>query len=533
MKRTAAILSTLPMMFLIAQGCSSSEGTAVDPGNTDDGGNNGNTDDGGGSNPIPGTDGGKGGSKDGGGGDGGAIVQTTPGTSLVTGKGITLYGVTSDGYVVYGKDTGKADDAGTPLSSLEVVPVAGGAPTVLAAVLNSTDDFGIAGKTIAYYQNVDQQGVAAQLSVWTAANGLKKIASATNVLDGLFDASTDGTHVVFAQNTDVAKLTSDFVVDTADGVTSTPLVTGFSLKTCSPDAGFRKAIVYATACTGAATTAAIATLDTGTANAVVTKTAGTAAKPGFASMDTNGTHLLYIKNANTVGTVATFDGKTPIAHAQNTAFAALNTDGTKLVYRTNLPDGGAGSLESSPAGANTPTALIPVGVSTVLGIADDFSNGVVALKGADKTTNPKLTRYDLNFASLATAGAPKVLTPAGLPVGFNTASSFFFYLQDLPTTGQVPIATLKAHAAAGGVDKEIAKLVIEPKTVDGTTKVVFMENLQSDANMNPYIDLTVGDGAGAGAPTVVVQGADIGYQLSGTKLIYTNAAKGLYVVSVP
>lgn len=532
MKRHTPILAALPMLFWIGQGCSSNADTTGGDTSGSDAGNGGSNDDGG--TTGPGTDGGGGGSKDSGGADGGNnVVQTTPGTSILAKPGITLYGVTSDGYVVYGQPAGMAD-GGVALTSLEVISLTAGAKaTVIAPVIDfSVDDFTIAGMTIAYFKTVDQTtGIAANLSVWTAANGLKAVAtkSIDTAFGGIFDASADGTHVVFAQN--ATATTADLVAIKPDGVaTATTLVTGLALDNpnCSPDAQFRKAIVFATSCAAkASTTATIATLDTGNAAATVTKTAGTAAKPNFASMDANGTHLLYIKNTNTVGTVATFDGKTPVSFAQTTAFAALNTDASKLLWRTT-----AGELDVSPAATNTPTKLVATGVMAMLGVAPDFSNGVVALKAADVATNKDIPRYDLNFASLTTAGAPAAINAAGLPVGFNSTASHFFYMTDLPTTGQTPIATLKSHAAAGGADKEIAKNMVNPRIIDASTKVVYMENIQPLGTDGIAVDITVGD-ATAAAPKVVIQGADPGFEISSGKIIYTNAAKGLYVVPVP
>ena len=81
-------------------------------------------------------------------------------------------------------------------------------------------------------------------------------------------------------------------------------------------------------------------------------------------------------------------------------------------------------------------------------------------------------------------------------------------------------------------DKVLAKLIIEPKLVTGTSKAVYMENIQQDKSGGVYIDLTTTDASGA-APSVIVQGADPGYEISGSKLIYTNFAKGMYVVAVP
>ncbi len=536
MKRTVALLSSLPLLVWIAQGCSSSGDTPGGDTSGDDAGGGGNGDDGGGG-PGPGTDSGGGGKKDSGGGDGGGVViQTTPGTSLFSGMGVTVFGVTSDGYVLFGKDLGKTDDAGLPLTDLEVVSVAGGAPTVLAASYDpgdsmtaAVDDAIIAGSTIGLFTNIDPNTGNATLSVWNAAGGLKVLP--TKALDGIFDAAADGLHVLFAGNLNAANGTVDFTVSKPDGTLPTTLYSTVLLKAACPVGfGFGKGIAYATGCTGAAVTASIATLDTG--NGTLTAKAGTVAKPGFAEVDTAGTHLLYIKNTNLVGTTATFDGKSIIAHGSNTAFATLNSDGSKVLYRSTLADGGASELAISPVISNTPTSLVPTAYA-VLGVATDFSNGVVNVKPRDVTTNPKISRYDLNFISLTAAGAPKLLTAAGKAVGFNTTATHFFFLSDLPITGGLPIGTLNAHAAAGGTDKVVSKNVIEPQIVDATTKAVWMENVQQDSNGGVYVDLTSADAAGAGAPAVVVQGADPGYYLFGAKMIYTNYDKGLYVVPVP
>jgi hypothetical protein len=142
----------------------------------------------------------KDGGKEGSAPDGEAGSDAAPpapvGTTLDTGPGIVIQGVTDDGYVVYVTPT-----------SISAVPVTGGTPTVLIKAPGGTSSGGVlvdfayvAHDVVFLFSNT--AAMVANLSVWTSALGapvaVSKIAS-TAVAPA---ASSDSTEIAYATNPD-------------------------------------------------------------------------------------------------------------------------------------------------------------------------------------------------------------------------------------------------------------------------------------------------------------------------------------------
>ncbi len=520
MNRALYVVAALPLVAALVQACSSDAQngvvapTAFMPGT--DGGSGAEIDaamDAGlGTGPI--FDAGMSNEKDAG------VVQTTPGTRLVEAKSITILGATSDGFVLYVNASSPTDGGAT--RSLEVIG-ATGAATVIAAAYTDADDVRIDGKAIAHWTNVNTAtGIAAGLSVWTAAAGLNAVATATAPVDRVFAVSEDGTRIVFAQKT--AAGTLDLTLGKSDGSVVKVITKADDAAACPVSVRFVKATALTESCTGGVT-ATLRGADSTSADPTII-TIGTDAVPGAFGNARNANIVSWVKATNHVGVVSRTDGTgTDSTIAQNVGAMFLNSDGSKVLVL-----GVTGGLSAATTADNPMlTALTPA--RNVFAISPDFELAVVNLKPIDATTNPNVLRVDINVASTTTPGTPTALG-VGSTVGFSSTSSHLFYMTDLPTTGPVFIGTLKAHAAAGGTDKEIARGVTLPELVGGTSKVAFLAGRQALGQIQLF-DISVGDASGTSAAATLVKGATSVFKVRAGNLFYASPGNGLYVVPVP
>ncbi|MEA2747969.1 MAG: hypothetical protein QOI41_2112, partial [Myxococcales bacterium] len=207
-----------------------------------------------GSSGNPGTDSGTSGGPDGGsegGGDGGGVLPTT----LKAGAAI-LIGITSDGYAAY-------IAIGASSASLEVVPVTGGAPTVLVPAFAQTDGVTVSGASVAYWTTVTA-GIGT-LGYWSKASGPKAAVAAASK-SGMFFSTTDSARIAFSVA--ATANSTDLALTTPVAAANTPVLTGTTgagrainlaaAANCAPDIRFKGKILFAAYCTGTAagTTAA-------------------------------------------------------------------------------------------------------------------------------------------------------------------------------------------------------------------------------------------------------------------------------------
>jgi hypothetical protein len=532
MKRRHAyfFVASLPLALWAAQGCSSS----LDTPGVDDGGSGSDTDGGGGGQNADGggggtTDGAGGGNKEGGGGNGeGGVMATTPGTQLSNVTDAQIIGATTDGLIVYLNFANGGDANAGP--SLEAVPIAGGTAKVISPGVGQADDFAISGKVVVYYTNVDQMtGIAASISTWSAATG-KLNQVATNGFDGLFDASEDGTYVAFSSAVTATTMTLSVRLTDASKAAvnfTTAAHTDNQNPGCGGFAFFKKAIAVAQWCTTkTATTGPLATIDTGVA-APATSSISTTATPTFVNVNDNATNIFWSKAGT--GDVSNVDGTNSNTFEAKTIQGMLNTDGSRAIYITK-PAAGPQLLKVAPTSNQTAFQLAS-GIQGILGPSHDYTTLAVNRTAGD-STDGGVNFIDISIANAADAGNPTPVTDAGVPIGYATANAYFFYLTDLDPATSFPAGTLKAHPVASGADKTIAMSALFPTLVDTTTKAVWLQNVQQ-VGMSAVVDIASADAAGAGAPTVVVQGADPSYAVSGTKIAYFSPGKGIYAVAVP
>jgi hypothetical protein len=462
-------------------------------------------------NPI-GDDGGS--NKDSGNPDGG------PNTGAQLATGLTgILGITSDDNVLYYSTVGTTD-------SLAVVPIAGGAPVVLAPTLGADDAVAISGKVVAYWTGVDKATQIGTLNLWTQAGGVKVVGPGSRA--GIFAASDDAAKIAYSANA-VAAGTEILIGNPAINPASTSIISVANAGSgCDPTLRFAGARLFSSTCAGAAATATIRTFTAGNA----TQSVETAATPDFFSGDTAGTKVFVKKNAAagnaTVKTIPATGAVTPVIIDKAVASGVMLPDGMNVIYRTQ-----AMALMRSPTAAAAPVTLIAApAVRGVLDYSPDFAFALVFSNPPD-TANADVTRFDVQLASTAAAGAltPLVATSIGTPVGFTSDGANVVYVTDLPATGD-PLGTLKARGtAAGSVEKEIAKDVAYPEMIPGGSKVVFADNPQA-VGQGVGVDVKVADVAGAGTPTVVAPLVDLGFFVTKTMLVYTTPA-GLYTKPLP
>jgi hypothetical protein len=540
MKRHVYLFAAaLPLALWAGQGCSSSGDTV----GSDGGGGGGGTDGGGGGGDVDGSGGGPNGDggstkKDGGGGNGeGGTTMTTPGTQLANVPDAQLVGVTTGGMVVYLNFNPKMDAGGNP--SLEAVPIAGGTPTVISPSIGQTDDFAVFRDVVAVWTNVDQNTLIGALNVWSAASGkLTAVSTATASFDGaqtgLFDASEDGKYVVYSKAAVAAAMTpttTQLAVAKIDGtgeVVFNATAAHVDNQNCFPFVLFKKSVAVAQYCTTkAATTGPVDVIDTGVAGPARVNL-GTAT-PGVLGVDDNATNVLWSKAG--VGQVTTKDGNTNVViDKTKMTEGLLNTDATRAIY-VQQPVAGGSFLKVQPVTAGATPFTLSSGIAGILGAAHDYTT-VAVHRTSGETLDAGVNVIDIAIANAADAGNPTPLVDAGVPVGYATANGYFFYLSDLDPSLQFAMGTLKAHPLASGADKTIATGALFPTLVDATTKVVWLQNIQQ-VGMSAVVDIAAADAAGAGTPTVVVQGADPTYFVSGSKIAYYSAGMGIYAVAVP
>jgi hypothetical protein len=481
-------------------------GSAASPATADDGG--AGPGDAGTGGPGPG-----GGELDGASGDGGN--RAPPGTLLTQGD-VTILGVTTDGHVLCTSNDGSS-------TNLEVVDVAMKQATVLVQNLGP-DDFGMVdGKVIAYWTGVTS-GVGT-LHIWTPASGMKEAGAGS--LRGVFAASSDGSRIAYSTNTSDQGLTTITVGNPALNPPSTDAFPNVGQGTqqdpCAPSLGFVGTRLFVSICLNTSTSPSIRTTSATDVNTtLVTNCDGTW------SASAAGDRVFVIAGGNNQGESRTVPGNTNTNIEQSTDEGWLTSDGSKTIYRTT-----ANALKSASTTAPVSATLLVQGVSGLLAKSADDKYALVFAHDPDNT-NPSVTRTDLQLASIMAAAPLTALLEAstGLPVGFTSTSTHVVYLTDVSASGS-PVGDLRARPVSGGAEIVIAQQAVLPRLVKGTAKVAFADNLQQVGNGGVVGDLKVADLAAGAQPKLVMDGADVAYDLDDTNLYYTLPQQGLFYKPLP
>ena len=429
-----------------------------------------------------------------------------PGTLLRAGF-VGLNSVTSDDYAVY---TVRDADGGTR-TRLEVMPLGGGEPTVLIERMVSTDVVARRDRVVAFWTKVDPQTRIGELSIWTAAHGVKKVASASST--SFFAATADGTRIAYSVAA-TAGGTAVAVSDTKPGAAGSvviPTVGGG----CAPRVGFAGGRLF----TGTCTTSAAATIRTVGPGETTAKTLLPNAFPDW-SASSDGKIVLIRSQEERTATVRTVPDNVSTVIDTGVLESYLAADGKSVLYRTQT-----GLVKRSPTTNPAPVVLADE-VRSMPSVAEDLQHILIS-SGPPDTKNTSVTRTDLSLVAVSRANAavPILEKPTGSARGFTGDGRFAVYLTDIGDSGGT--GTLRARGvAADAPEKVIGEKVQLPRIVPGSSnaKVAFVDRPVRRSN-EVLVDLLVADLAKDGAPAVVMTQVK-SYAVTSTKAVYALGKDG-------
>jgi hypothetical protein len=514
-------------------------------------------------NPPPGTESGTPPSSEGGGGgndagedanDGsvtipdGAILPI--GTQLATGTSFSVNGVTSDGFVIY------EDSDAMTLNAIPVTAQGMPAPTVIGTVGDDTVAI-VMGPVVFFWSAVDENTGSGALSIWTHSNGLQKLSTASQeATDGLQAAavSTDGTKVLFYDNTNAAGNVSTLTLAGTDGpdgstgkIALAPNV-NIGDPGCFPVFAFVGSDVAAVYELAGASDGGTSPADAGT-GIQYTGTLNTFAHPGFTAVphddqaqcalavDPTGTTFLYSASSG-LYTWTTGSGANQIDPAGVFGQFAASDGGLSVVYTNDSK-----ALAQANVAAPTPTTLATGSFTNVLAISPDGQWALAnkTIENLNAGTPPP--SWDLYLASATTPGSAATLTSSAVlqpafPQAidpFTADSTHALYSYPPPADGGAGVfPSLYAAPTATGVGVGLGFTVGSAFATSGS-KIVF-----NAAGAFGGLDLLAVDTASSTAPTPLVNLVDSVFFLTAgkDKIVYTWSyddvpAAGLYAAPTP
>lgn len=424
---------------------------------------------------------------------------------------------------------------------LEVLPIAGGTPTVLQTKLNLAlgDGVAISGGALAWYIGVNADNQASLIHLWSAAAGAKTVTATT--FSGLFRASEDGTRVAFSVN--ATKNATDLAVTTMAAPTASATITGasamnlaISAQDCPTQLDFRGASFIGAYCTdldGGASQPLLVTV--GADGLAVVRLDNTVAANDFDgtwTSDPTGTKILV--NDAVAG-----------AHLVD-ATTATNIVGTiaKVDTASVLPDGAAalflldGALKKATfASPPVVTDVLPNGVTRLLTITNDAKTLVYA-----KTNTAGFNDlYSLDLS--VTTPTPVVLRNTATHVYFgltgtqshafviDTADAKANKVYAVPIKGGAPVLLVDpVHPLLGGLDLEVSRtgtglvFTIDSDTVTGTAL---------ERSVLGYVDAL--KGGGLEPAKTILRAQDERGRWSGNTYIFRDLGTkpGIYALTLP
>ncbi len=445
------------------------------------------------------------------------------GTQLVQSMTVSLAGVTTDGYAVYGDS---AD------GSLHAISLSGGS----AVNAGSFDPYGYTATSgsLAYsFSNLNFTTYAGAFSVWTEAHG--SVALGQNVLEtsfgsGSLAANADGSSVIYLDN--VTSTTADVMVASTAGTGAKALVSNVSLsESCFPVVGFAGSYAVAQYCLASdpgATTATLATF-TGT-NWATTATLASDTQPDSLAIDPTGVRLLYVRAAGLYSeSLATNSSSLLDA---NGVYGLFTSDGTHVVYLT-----AAGGISLLPAaGGGTATSLEPSGYEGIVALSPN-NEWALAYKTSSSTNYGEAT--DLYLVPATAPGTATTLSSAAntqiLGTPFTTDSSHALF-------GTTPVqagATFTA-AAASGAPLSYGQATTNWLAATGASAVFNIDSNSLGSSTGTAADLEFVDTSGTAAPTLLVSQANLVFAMAPAldKVVYSwsavaGTAGGIWVQPLP
>ncbi len=460
---------------------------------------------------------------------GGEAEAAAPSGALVTaGKDLLLWGVTSDGYAIYGQASSTPTLYAAPIGS-------SGSPVKIAAMSSQSFYVQIAGSVVLLYSNI-QPTSAATLQTWTASGGLHTLTTATYAYTA--SVSKDGAYVTYFDHFSPSTLAGDAYASGVDGTGAKLLrsVTNLSRSGCYPELMFVGTAAVLSVC--ATSTGYMGDVYSYSGSGWPETRLGTGVYAGFTPDPSGKNVLIYATTGMEVvpatgGTATTID-----ASAQSGVFTS---DGSKVVY---VRSGGTAlsSLYESSVASPSPTMLTS-GVEGILGLSPD--NGTALLfKSYDMGTY----LFDVYSASAKKAGSLTTLN--------KSTTSTFLYGSSFTNDGATAVlyenvstttylGTLVAAPVSGGKATTLSK-ASDTAWASGPSKIVFEDNYAVPVGSSfATVDIKSFDTAKGGAPSLVVSGAlssqyGPGFFLTpgGDSVVYSEnagggATGGIYVVKVP
>jgi hypothetical protein len=406
------------------------------------------------------------------------VVVTPNGKQLFSSNIIQIFGVTSDNYVIFADNTdgGKlyaADATGTNAAQLIAAPTVSSSATYVA---------GISGKVVFLWEGISPTATqqVGKLSTWTSSDAtLHQVTLKSNAASG-FNATTDGSKIIFSANSDTPGSTGDIAGANEDGTGLTTLITGVDIASgnCTPVIGFAGGVNAVTA------TCASDPGDGGTPVATVTSWTN-----AWAATSLSVTSALNFWSANSAGDkllVATpsalswiaWDGTGSLTQIdakdiENGGFGYMEKDGNNVLYTTM-----AGDMYTSPTGTPAPTQLVASGVKYLRSIAPDDSHVIYSTNLDAQQFGSDLYLQSTSSASSATT---LVSTLKGALFGlgslddFTTDSAYVLWIDNVDTSAF--IGDLYYMPIGGGTKAKLTTLEWLNLSGQGS-KVVYNDNCQ-------------------------------------------------------
>ena len=442
----------------------------------------------------------------------------------MAGNDLTIYGVTTDGFVAYYDHVH---------STIDVVSVNGGTPTQITATPGSNFAIFPQEQAVLVWTGLDGENVGSLL-VWTNLDGVHALSTSSGAPNAVVDATSR--YVMYENNVNETAATVAVYGALTDGSSATPLISGVAW----PDDGIATVGNYAVlsyALAGAVTVSSY-TLETWAATILTSSIVpGTTTVAGF---DSAGTKALILNASNSLDIF-------PIASATPTLIAAgvttattgssaiLSTSGNTVFYA-----GGGGTTIDRSTTTTPSSTVLSNGTDLSLYAVSPNEATLLAYGGATPPSN-------VYFESASTfGGSPTVLTPA---TGFGGAlytndSSHILYISNYSdTTG---IGTLSSFSTSAGTSSTLSTTFATYSPYD-SSKIVFTDNVVANT-----AEIKVLDTAGTAAPTVIATAVQsftasssvptVGWGLATTgattSIVYFGTAQGtraagIYVTPLP
>ena len=480
------------------------------------------------------------------------VVVTPSGKQLYASNIVQVFGVTSDNMVIFA-DNG----SGGQLYAADATG-AGTAQQIAAPTVSQTATYvvGISGKVVFIWEGVSPTATqqVGKLSTWTKSGSLKPITTKSNAASG-FNATTDGSKIIYSANADATGSTGDVVGSNVDGTSPSTLVTGVDIAsgTCTP------VIAFAGGVNPVVATCASAPPDGGTPVATVKSfnPSTWAATPlafaglNFWSSNSAGDKLLVattldLEVLNTDGTTAVptvIDTKS----IQN-GFGYMEKDGQNVLYSTAAND-----LFTSPTGTPAPLTLEASGVKYFRAISSDDKYMIYS-----SNLDSQQFGSDLYLQSTSTAGKTDLVTTVkGALFGLVSTDNFTTDAKDVLWIDNVDTSSftgdLMYMPVGGGTPAKIASAEWLNLSAQNS-KVVFNDNCQGCGTNSSGAVIGTADiksvdlSAATPTPTPLQAGADPQIYMAATKdhVLFTYSqnvpaddggvlanGNGLYSIAIP